>query len=97
MDENTYIYIMFSGVAIITVLCKVCLKSKCDTIEICGGLLKVHRDTKAEEDIEMRFPSPSETTQKDKVLLFPMENQPDISNVGTTSVVFDNLSNINKK
>jgi len=62
MDENTYIYIMFSGVAIITVLCKVCLKSKCDSIEICG-LLKVHRDTKAEEDIEMRYPS-SETSQQ---------------------------------
>ena len=56
MDENTYIYLMFSGVAIITVLCKVCLKSKCDQIEICG-FLKVHRDIKAEEDIEMRFPT----------------------------------------
>jgi len=57
MEENTYIYIMFSSVAIITILCKVCLKSKCDSIELCG-LLKVHRDTKAEiEDIEeMRFP-----------------------------------------
>lgn len=56
MDENTYIYLMFSSVAIITILCKVCLKSKCDQIEICG-FLKVHRDIKAEEDIEMRFPS----------------------------------------
>lgn len=62
---------MFSGVAIITVLCKVCLKSKCDQIEICG-FLKVHRDIKAEEDIEMRFPSSPEISQQH---IIPISNQ----------------------
>jgi hypothetical protein len=75
MDENIYIYLMFSGVAIITILCKICLKSKCDQIELCG-LLKIHRDIEAEEHIEMKYPSP-------EIL------QEHISNVGTTSIVLD--------
>ena len=35
------------------VMIRHCLKSKCDTIDICFGLIKVHRDIKAEieEDI----------------------------------------------
>lgn len=31
-----------------------CLKSKCDNINICCGLINVHRDVKAEIDLEMK-------------------------------------------
>ena len=52
LDDTIIIYIMFSGVAIIGVLAKVCIKSKCDKVELLG-CLKVHRDIKAEEDLEL--------------------------------------------
>ena len=31
-----------------------CLKSRCDTINLCYGLISVHRDVKTEEEIEIR-------------------------------------------
>ena len=31
-----------------------CLKSRCDTINLCYGLISVHRDVKIEEELEMR-------------------------------------------
>ena len=36
------------------VVIKYCLKSRCDTINLCYGLISVHRDVKIEEELEMR-------------------------------------------
>jgi hypothetical protein len=33
---------------------KYCLKSKCDDINICFGLIKIHRDVKLEVEEEMK-------------------------------------------
>jgi hypothetical protein len=42
------------------VLLKYCLKSKCDKIDLCFGLIKVHRNVEIENDIEIRQPSTPE-------------------------------------
>ena len=33
---------------------KYLLKSKCDNVNLCFGLIKVHRNVKVEEELEMR-------------------------------------------
>jgi len=56
---QTYDAVFF--VTISTLVCgsfglviRYCLKSKCDEINLCFGLIKVHRDVKAEVDEEMK-------------------------------------------
>ena len=39
----------------VSVLLKYCLKSKCDKIDLCCGLIKVHRAVEI-EDIELQSP-----------------------------------------
>jgi hypothetical protein len=36
------------------VVIKYCLKSRCDTINLCYGMINIHRDVKIEEELEMR-------------------------------------------
>ena len=43
-----------------SVLLKYCLKSKCDKIDLCCGLIKVHRNVQIENDIDSRQPSTPE-------------------------------------
>ena len=47
----------------VSVLLKYCLKSKCDKIDLCFGLIKVHRAVEI-EDIELSQ-SPSTPTNSD--------------------------------
>jgi hypothetical protein len=54
---NTYDAVFF--VTISTLICgsfglvvRYCLKSKCDEVNLCFGLIKVHRDIKAEIELE---------------------------------------------
>jgi hypothetical protein len=56
---QTYDAVFF--VTISTLVCgsfglvvRYCLKSKCDEINLCFGLVKVHRDIKAEIELEER-------------------------------------------
>ena len=58
------IWATFDGVFFITistllfgcfgVVIKYCLKSRCDTINLCYGMINIHRDVKIEEELEMR-------------------------------------------
>ena len=56
---QTYDAVFF--VTISTLICgsfglvvRYCLKSKCDEVNLCFGLIKVHRDVKAELEEEMK-------------------------------------------
>jgi hypothetical protein len=56
---NTYDAVFFITISTLLFGCfgliiKYCLKSRCDTINLCYGLISVHRDVKIEEELEMR-------------------------------------------
>ena len=56
---NTYDAVFFITISTLLFTCfglsiKYCLKSRCDTINLCYGLISVHRDVKIEEELEMR-------------------------------------------
>ena len=56
---NTYDAVFFLTISTLLFGCfsliiKYCLKSRCDTINLCYGLISVHRDVKIEEELEMR-------------------------------------------
>ena len=46
------------------VLLKYCLRSRCEDVNICFGLIQVHRNVQVEEDIELSQ-SPSTPTNSD--------------------------------
>ena len=48
-----------------SVLLKYCLKSKCDKIDLCCGLIKVHRSVELENDIEIGQSPPTTPTNND--------------------------------
>ena len=73
MDEQIFGSIFWLSIStmILTsfgVLLKYCLKSKCDKIDLCCGLIKVHRDTKVEEEIELRQPSTPENNNNNNIV-----------------------------
>lgn len=58
-DWDTFDAVFF--VTIATLVCgsfglvvRFCLKSKCDEVNFCYGLIKIHRDIKAEVELEER-------------------------------------------
>ena len=56
---DTYDGVFFITISTLLFTCfglviKYCLKSRCDTINLCYGLISVHRDVKIEEELEMR-------------------------------------------
>ncbi len=50
---------IFSGLLGLTL--KMCLKSKCEDVNCCYGLFNVHRNIKAEEDIELQRPKSTDS------------------------------------
>ena len=56
---NTFDAVFFITISTLLFGCigltiRYCLKSRCDTINLCYGLISVHRDVKSEEELEMR-------------------------------------------
>ena len=56
---NTFDAVFFITISTLLFGCftlsiRYCLKSRCDTINLCYGLISVHRDVKIEEELEMR-------------------------------------------
>ena len=53
LSEVFYLSVVTSAVAVVGLIVRYCLKSKCDDVEICGNCIKIHRDVRAEEEIEL--------------------------------------------
>jgi hypothetical protein len=56
---NTYDAVFFVTISTLLFGCfglsiKYLLKSKCDNVNLCYGLIKVHRNVKVEEELEMK-------------------------------------------
>ena len=56
---NTYDGVFFITISTLLFGCiglsiKYLLKSKCDNVNLCYGLIKVHRNVKVEEELEMK-------------------------------------------
>jgi len=56
-DWDTFDAVFFVTIATLTcgsfgLVVRYCLKSKCDEVNLCFGLIKVHRDIKAEIELE---------------------------------------------